>query len=121
MAFHELSSPQQIHCFPQKVTSSPGERHSWRPTPSPGCSSYSHTSKDSQEHRDKAMSMDPSRPMVAECDDPWHAQWGQLLGWLNGLEAESADEGGSEGTQVQVSVMFMGLTHIGDHQSIRIM
>lgn len=45
------------------------------------------------------MSMAPSRPMVAECDS-WHAQWEQLLGWLNGLEIESADEGGSEGTQV---------------------
>lgn len=58
---------------------------------------------------------------VTECDDSGHAQWGQLLGWLNRLEAESADEGRSEGAQVQVSIVFMRLTHIGDHLSIRIM
>lgn len=59
--------------------------------------------------------------MVAECDDSWHAQWEQLLGWLNSLEAESADEGRPEGTQVEMSIVLMGFTHIGDHHPIRVM
>lgn len=46
---------------------------------------------------------------------------GELLGRLNRLEAESTDEGGPEGAQVQVSIVFMYLTDVGGHQPIRIM
>lgn len=65
------------------------------------------------------MSTAPSRPTVAECDDSRHAQeW--LLGWLNRLEAESADERRPEGAQVQVSIVFVRFTHIGGHQPVRV-
>lgn len=36
------------------------------------------------------------------------------------LEVESAEEGGPEGTQVQVPILLMSLTDIGGHQSIRV-
>lgn len=40
---------------------------------------------------------------------------------LHRLKAESAEERGPEGAQVQVSIMFMHLADVGDHLPIRIM
>lgn len=40
---------------------------------------------------------------------------------LQELEVESAEEWGPEGAQVQVSIVLMCLTDIGDHLAIRVM
>lgn len=49
------------------------------------------------------------------------AEPGAIAWLLQSLEVESAEEGGPEGAQVQVSGMLMYLTHIADYLPVRVM
>lgn len=68
----------------------------------------------------KAVSMVPPGPGGAMCQLLAQPRSGLPSGWLKRLKAESAEEGGPEGAQVEVPVMLVRFTDVGGHLPIRI-
>lgn len=103
-------------CFPLSAKSNPGESVLQGHIPPQGHTTLPRNSATSE----KGCVHGASWTRWCHVPTPGTATIRAAIGWLKRLKAESAEEGGPEGAQVEVPVMLMRFADVGGHLPIRI-